>query len=420
VKIAVVTPWFPNVRDGWPARYVSDSAISLSKAGARLSVSVVRGWIPSALQPFAPLEHRGETARDQFPEIDRISTKRYLWAPGDRVRRLTNVTLDQAVVSALDEAIEAEGADLIHAHTEGFAPAALKVAQRRGLPLVVTLHGENTNRAYTSAPSQADRFRNALSGADRIVIVGEPLRAFAERLAGRNDHIVTVWNGVDGPADRRRAPTPDILPVELICTANLQEGKGVDLLLDALGRLRMPVDEGLADWRLTIVGDGPMRDELRGQVESLGMSSRITFAGVMSNAEVFKRLSLADVFILPSYREAFGVAYVEAMATGLLTIGVEGQGPSQFIAHGRTGLLMKPRDVDSIEATLREVLGDKDRRWRGIAEAGADFVRQFCTWRAHAEKLLEVFEGICKQNLSLRSQQRPLLVASNPVRNDLY
>lgn len=393
MRIAVVTPWFPNTRAGWPARYVSDSAIALSRAGGQLSVSVVRGWLPSALERFGPLEHRGDIDRDQFPEIHRLSTKHYLWGPGEELRRFTNVTLDRAIAEALDEAIEAQGADLIHAHTEGFAPAALKIARRRGLPLVVTLHGENTNRRYLEAPRQAERFRAALADADRIVIVGEPLRAFAERLAGRGDHIVTVWNGVDAPFERRHAPTPDVEPVELICTANLQEGKGVDLLLDALVWLGTSEDPALTNWRLTIIGDGPMRTALREHVEAAGMSSRINFAGVMSNSKVFERLLQADIFILPSYREAFGVAYVEAMASGLLTIGVEGQGPSQFIEHGRTGLLLKPNDVYSIEATLRDVLSDPKRRWRSIADAGADFARSVCTWDAHAECLHDVYRA---------------------------
>ena len=394
MKVATVTPWFPNVREGWPARYVSDSAIALSKAGAQLSVSVVRGWLPSALNRFGPLEHRGRIERDQFSEISRLTTLRYICAPSETLRPLTNITLDRAVVAALEKAIKAEGADVIHAHTESFAPAALQVAKRSGMPLVVTLHGENTNKRYLEAPSQAARFRAALGGAERIVIVGEPLRAFAERLSGRTDHVVTVWNGVESPAKKRRAPSPDVEPVELICTALLQEGKGVELLLDALAYLEPSAEAGTADWRLTIIGDGPMRDALEAQAVASGLSSRINFAGVMSNAEVFERLARADIFVLPSYREAFGVAYLEAMASGLLTIGVEGQGPSQFIDHGRTGLLLKPRDVGSIEATLRDLLADPERSWRRVAGQGADFARRACTWDVHAERLLEVFRDV--------------------------
>ena len=121
------------------------------------------------------------------------------------------------------------------------------------------------------------------------------------------------------------------------------------------------------------------------------MSSRISFTGVMINSEVFDRHLQADVFVLPTYREAFGVAYVEAMASGLLTIGVEGQGPSQFIENGRTGLLMKLHSVGSIDSRLSKVLSHPDRNWRCIAAVGANLARQACTLDAHAERLLEVF-----------------------------
>ncbi|WP_083929053.1 glycosyltransferase [Hyphomicrobium zavarzinii] len=406
MRIAVITPWFPNKRDGWPARFISDSAIALARAGTRVSVNVLRGWAPIGLERYASREHRGHIDRSDFHEIERLQTTRYLTLPSELTRLLTNISLDRTVEAVLTQEISTFRPDAVHVHTELLAPAAVKVATRYKLPVIITIHGENTNKQYTEAPQQALRFRTALSRADRIVVVGEPLRAYAARLAGREDHIVSVWNGVEPPAGQRQAPTPDAEPIELICVANLQEGKGVDLLIDALARLEPTPGSDLAEWRLTLIGDGPLRKELQRQAEAAGLKARVAFAGTMTNAEVFDRLLRADIFALPSYREAFGVAYIEAMASGLLTIGVEGQGPSQFIEHGRTGLLVKPRDVASLETALRSALTDRQRSWRAIAQSGATFARSACVWSAHAEKLLETYRAVASSSSSDVDQYR--------------
>ena len=394
MRVIIVTPWFPNLRDGWPAPFVAESSIALAKRGAELSVIVLRGWVPPGFESFSSLEHHGEICRTDFPEITRLRTRRYLTLPGELFRVTKNYLLDQAVETALEEEIRIFGPALIYVHTESLAPAAARAAGRNLLPLVVALHGENTNARYIKDPRQAERFRDALSSADRLVIVGDPLRPFASGLAGRQDHIVVIWNGVNPPRLPRVKRELGSGPLNLICVANLVAEKGIDLLIAALTKLELTRTEKIAEWNLIIIGDGPMRKLLQSQVNTAQLSSKIKFVGTMANSEVFSWLSQSDIFVLPSFREAFGVAYVEAMASGLLTIGTEGQGPSQFIEHGRTGFLVKPRDVDSLESILRCILSDTAESWRGIASAGAEYSKRACTWDAHAEKLLALFHEV--------------------------
>ena len=112
---------------------------------------------------------------------------------------------------------------------------------------------------------------------------------------------------------------------------------------------------------------------------------------MFSHDATLAALAEADVFVLPSYREAFGVAYVEAMAAGLLTIGVVGQGPEAFIRHEETGLLVQPRDVASIVNALRWVMHNRERMLH-LALAGRDLVWREFTWGQHAVKLTAVYE----------------------------
>lgn len=380
----VLTPWFPNRRDGWPARFVSDSALALAAEGHRVRVAVLRGWVPPGLGRWVKGEHQGEIVVDSFPEIESIRCSRYLALPGNFFRRVANVLLDAAVGRLIRSEIAARRPDVVLVHTETLAPAAVALVHRARLPALVVIHGENTNAAYLSRSGQAERFRAALGQADRLVIVGEPLRSFAARLAGRDDHVEVIWNGVEPPDTGRLVPDPDTAPVELLTVANLQEGKGIDLLLNALGQLRAA---GITHWRLRIIGSGPLEGVLRTQARTAGIEDQVQFLGTMSNAEVFARMAESDVFALPSWREAFGVAYLEAMASGLLAIGVEGQGPAQFIRDGLTGMLVPPRDAEALADRLSRVLTGDRSAWRAMAAAGADHVRQTLTWRNHAREM---------------------------------
>jgi glycosyltransferase involved in cell wall biosynthesis len=110
----------------------------------------------------------------------------------------------------------------------------------------------------------------------------------------------------------------------------------------------------------------------------------------MPHDAAMRVLAQANVFVLPSYREAFGIAYLEAMALGLLAIGVSGQGPEAFITHERTGLLVRPNDVESLVATMGAVL-DNAGEMRRIATAGQRLVRVQFTWATHAQKLMAVY-----------------------------
>jgi glycosyltransferase involved in cell wall biosynthesis len=266
--------------------------------------------------------------------------------------------------------------------------AVLPIAREFGIPVVVTLHGINTERRLLDTPWKRRRMRDALCAMKRVVLVGAPLRPYFGALAGRDDHFRVVPNGFEVP-DRVADPRPEGWGTSLrwISVSNLHEGKGIDLTLQALARLRQM---GLANWSYDIVGDGAERPHLEAMTDALGLRDRVTFHGRMPHDEVMRVLSNADVFVLPSYREAFGIAYLEAMALGLLAIGVSGQGPEAFIAHDKTGLLVRPADVESLVATMKIVL-ENASEMRRIAAAGQRLVRAEFTWAAHARKLVAVY-----------------------------
>lgn len=390
-SVVVLTPWFPSRPNDPKYTYIYDSAAALARRGLTVHVLVCRPFTPPLVGYFAPEHMRGSIDAAAFGQIASIATVNYASFPRGWLRPLTNSLMFHRIFPVLRSLALRSGAELIHAQTEGMAPIAAAVASELRLPSVVTVHGLNTDPHFLHAPAQRAMFRRAMGAMDRVILVGEPLRPFLAALVGRDDHFRIVPNGARLPAGLDRTP---ILrhsePIRLISVSNLQEGKGIDITLRALAMVR---EQGLVHWDYTIVGDGGERSALVDLAQSLGLAERLRFMGAQPHERIYRLLCEADVFILPSYREAFGIAYLEAMAAGLVTVGVRGQGPEAFIDHEKSGFLVEPKSPRSVADCILGIAARPETA-RQIAACGADLVRNSFTWDAHASCLVEVYREL--------------------------
>jgi glycosyltransferase involved in cell wall biosynthesis len=390
-SVVVLTPWFPNRPNDSRFTYIYDSAAALARRGVAVHVLVCRPFTSPLVGYFTPERMPGTIELAAFGELAGIATVHYLGLPRGWLRPLTNSLMFRRICPVLKSLALRSGAELIHAQTEGMAPVAAAVAAQLGLPSVVTVHGLNTDPHFLHAPRQRAMFRRAMGTMDRVILVGEPLRPFFSALVGGDDHFRVVHNGARLPADPDRAAILRYCePTRFISVSNLQEGKGIDIALRALAMAR---DEGLVHWDYTIVGDGGEHRALAELAWSLGLTEQVRFLGEQPHERIYGLLCQADVFILPSYREAFGIAYLEAMAAGLVTIGTRGQGPEAFIEHGKSGFLVEPRSPRSVADCILGIAARPEAA-RQVAAAGADLVWNRFTWDAHASRLLEVYQEL--------------------------
>jgi glycosyltransferase involved in cell wall biosynthesis len=354
-------------------------------------VLVCRPFTPPFLDFLAPEWTKGRVETGAFEELASLAAIYYPGLPGGWLKRLTTPLASRQISLALKSLALKSGAELIHAHTEGLASIASGVARDLGLPSVVTVHGLNTDPQFLHEPTQRAMFRQVLRNMDRVILVGKPIWPFFSTLVGRDDHFRIVHNGVRFPTDLDRGPIlRHSQSIRFITVSNLHEGKGVDVALRALALAR---DEGFELWDYTIVGDGAERGALVELSHSLGLAERVRFLGAHPYAKVFEFLSEADIFVLPSFREAFGISYLEAMAAGLVAIGVRGQGPEAFIEHGKSGFLVEPKSPRSLADCILGIVAQQEGA-RGIGAAGMKLVRNAFTWDAHATRLTEVYREL--------------------------
>jgi glycosyltransferase involved in cell wall biosynthesis len=335
----------------------------------------------------------GSFSPDAFAALDDVELVRYPSIPRNRLPRLSAWLHDRAVTMSLTVLCRAKRPDLIHAHTEGEAPAAVGVGKKLGIPVVVTLHGINLAPRYFASSFLRERFRSSLKAADRVVLVGEPLENYFAALLGGTENLSIIPNGFIPPSGTPIVPFSRGSELRFISLSNLHQGKGVDVALHALAKARAG---GLGMFSYTIVGDGYERDGLEALAASLGLTDRVRFIGACPHTQVYGLLEQADIFLLPSYREAFGVAYLEAMAAGLLAIGVQGEGPSAFIRDGETGILVPPQDSDNLAKRLIEIASEPAKMQR-VAAAGTVHIRNNLTWEHHAKKLAALYHDVLRQ-----------------------
>jgi len=388
MEIVIITPWFPTHPEGWPSRYISDSALALAQRGHKVRVIVVRAYAPFGLTRLANLEYHGEIQVKEFIGLESIDVVRHLMLPKGLFRRFTNSCIDFVSNKALKKLYKQKKPDVILAHTEFLAPISAKFGVKWNVPAYTMLHGENTNEAYLNKGGQKTRHKKGLGNCKRVIIVGKPLRGYAEKLSGRKDNITVVCNGVTAPSTQRIPPQPDIAPIRFVCVGALHQNKGIDLLITALANVSA---KGYTEWDLRIIGTGPQLSVLENQTKAEKLEGKIKFMGSMPNSAVFDTLSTGDVFVLPSFKEAFGIVYIEAMTSNLLSIGVKDQGASQFIEDGRTGYLVEPESAVDLTRVILSLFESGRNKWREIAKNGNLFARENYTWEKHAETLEAVF-----------------------------
>ncbi len=228
--------------------------------------------------------------------------------------------------------------------------------------------------------------QRALMACRRIIANSEFTRdQLRARGFGANSIDVVVPGTDPAPLAAGTAPAA---PLHLLCVAALTPRKGQDLLVDALCGL---ID---LDWRCELVGslerDPAFAADVRQRVEAAGLGDRITFAGELAGAELEAAWARADLAVLASRYEGFGMVLTEAVARGLPVVATAGGAVAEALPTG-TGVLAAPSDVTALRAALFEVMADPERR--AALVAGAQAARPALPdWPTQAERFHAALE----------------------------
>lgn len=234
-----------------------------------------------------------------------------------------------------------------------------------GVPLIIT-----SRRNVHIGGQGRERLIRWTSGLDdaTIAVCETARQAQIEGGKAPPEHVVTIHNGIDvnvfdvghpdaGRQIRRSFEIPSEAPL-IGAVGRLHPQKDFSTLLTSLARLR----KDIPDIHLLLVGDGPLRDDLESQAQSLGLSTSVTLAGHRN--DIPDILGALDIFVIPSLWEGLPNAILEAMGAGLPVVATRVGGVPEVVVDGETGLLVPPRDPDALAGAILRLLHHPNLRWR--------------------------------------------------------
>jgi glycosyltransferase involved in cell wall biosynthesis len=395
MRILLITPVYPHAGNPTEGLFNEQHTQALVQSGMKVTVMVCKPWLPRML---AKVWGRYRVLAD-LPRLEKrgnlsILYARYLHIPQYRWPNLTIASCTRSILRVLKRFASHERFDVVQVHSAWpVGLAAPAVAKRLKCPFVLTLHIQDDARLYAKGKG-ALLYQQMLEKASAVVAVGSPLARFVRPLMNSNgERLKIIPNGAVlnkvKPAHKQTSPNQETVG-QIISVGNLWPIKGIDFNLRALAdleRKRVP-------WkRYVIVGDGPERALLEKLAQELGIANKIHFTGRLPHHEVFPELAKADIFSLPSWQEAFGVAYLEAMSCGKPVIGCWGQGAEDIIRHEKDGLLVQPQDVDSLAKALQRLIEEPVFAAQ-LGQAGISRARQF-TWERNVAEYLAIYRDVC-------------------------
>jgi glycogen(starch) synthase len=288
--------------------------------------------------------------------------------------------------------------DVVHGHDWLVARAAAALARRAGAPYVTTIHATEYGRHQGWVDKHPQSYIHGIERwmarrADRVIVCSHYMREHvADVYEIAETRVTVIPNGID-PDDlvcvddlralRERFAAPGEKLILLI--GRLVYEKGFQLALEALpGVIRR-----VGGVRFLVAGSGTHEAELKAQAQRLGLMAHGTFAGWIGDDVLHSLYRIADLCVVPSIYEPFGLVALEAMASGCPCIVADTGGLREVVPNDEVGLRFTSRDPRSLERMMELAIANPAVRYRLVTEA-AEHVRRF-DWEDVARRTAELY-----------------------------
>ena len=398
MKILMLTWEYPPRIVGGIARVVHDLSKRLIKDGHDVYVVTYKeGNVPYY-------------ENDKGVHVYRVDN--YMISPNNFID--WTMQLNFNMISKAAEIINKEGKfDVIHAHDWLVAYAAKTLKESYGIPLVSTIHATEAGR-NSGIHNPEQKYVNDTEWmltyeSSEVIVNSKFMKNDLQRLFGLpyekinvvpNGINTTVYNGLEKDYDFRRKYAMDNEKIILFMGRLVYE-KGVQHLISAMPKIL----EGYHDAKLIIAGKGGMTDQLKAQVEAMGLGDKVYFTGYLNAKQVSKMYKCADISVFPSTYEPFGIVALEAMLAGVPTVVSDVGGLNEIVEHRVDGMKSYAGNPNSLADSILELLVNPELCDK-ITKKAKQKVKNEYNWAKIAQDTYFTYEkAICKTMAEKQKEQ---------------
>ncbi len=398
MKILMLTWEYPPRIVGGIARVVHDLSKRLIKDGHDVTVVTYReGELPYY-------------ENDKGVEVYRVDN--YMITPNNFIDWIMQLNFN--LVAKASELIAKEGNfDVIHAHDWLVANAAKTLKHAYNIPLVSTIHATESGR-NSGIHDETQRYINDTEWmltyeSTEVIVNSNFMKGHIQGLFGLpfdkinvipNGINLTNFNGVERDYEFRRQYALDNEKI-ILYMGRLVYEKGIQHLISAMPKIL----DNYHDAKLIIAGKGGMIDELKAQVESMGISNKVYFTGYLEAKQVQKMYKCADIAVFPSTYEPFGIVALEAMLAGVPTVVSDVGGLNEIVEHGVTGMKSYAGNSNSIADSILALLYDHALA-ANVAKNAKAKVKELYNWNKIAQDTHFTYQkAICQTMAEKQANQ---------------
>ena len=268
-----------------------------------------------------------------------------------------------------------------------------------GIPHVLTIIGGDIyDPTKKRSPHRSALMRQVnsivMNSVDKIIAISTDTKRNAQRYYKVRNEITVINYGFPFTACRFEG-SPEVKREDgkyhLVAIGRLVERKGFEYLIRALTKLPDDID-------LCIIGDGPLKAGLQGLAGDCNLNGRFRMTGYLPREQIFSYLTSADCFVLSSLHEGLGIVVQEAMAAGLPIVATDNGGQVDIIENYRNGILVKPREADSLSAAIAHIYENRELAESMRQNNREDIRRHYMP--ANADRYIGLFEATLRDSVS--------------------